>query len=82
MKIKVVGIQVQDYKLDNGYTFKGRKLHAIDLSSETTGQVGNQVMNLKIADDCPLASVPIEIGNEYNVYFGPNGKLDEIFPSK
>lgn len=80
MKIKVVGIQVQDYTLDNGYKFKGKKIHALDLSSETVGQVGYQVTNLKISDDSALANVPIEIGCEYTVYFTNKGALDTIIP--
>lgn len=80
MKIKVVGIQVQDYKLDNGYTFKGRKLHAIDLDSVTNGQIGNQVINLKIADDSVLAAVPVEVGETYTAYFTNKGTLDTLIP--
>lgn len=33
MKVRIVGIQSQDYKLDNGYEFKGNKIHALDLDS-------------------------------------------------
>ena len=31
MLMKIVGVQEQDYKMDNGYSFKGKKIHAIDL---------------------------------------------------
>ena len=81
MKIKLVGIQPQDYKLDNGYSFKGNKLHAIDLDTVPTGQIGNQVINsIKIAEDSPLYSVPLEIGKTYTVYFTQKGQIDALIP--
>lgn len=81
MKIKIVGIQPQDYKLDNGYAFKGVKVHAIDLETLPNGQVGNQVINsIKIPEGSPLSQVPLEIGKTYTVYFTQKGQLDTILP--
>lgn len=81
MKIKLIGIQEQDYTLENGYSFKGKKLHAVDLDTLPAGQIGNQVINnIKIAEDSPLAAVPLEVGNTYTVYFNQYGKLDTIIP--
>ncbi len=78
MTIKVVGIENQDYKLDNGYAFKGKKIHCVDLDSEKKGLVGNLTTVFKIADDSPLAVIPIEIGGEYTVFFNQKGALDYI----
>lgn len=78
MKIKVVGIESQDYKLDNGYAFKGKKIHCVELDSVKKGLVGNLTTVFKVADDSPLASTPIEIGNEYTVFFNQKGALDYI----
>ena len=82
MKIKLLGIENQDYKLDNGFAFKGKKLHALDIDTQLPGQIGNQVLNIKIPDDSPSSSVPLEVGQTYTVYFTPKGKLDTIFVSK
>lgn len=78
MVVKIVGIQNQDYKLDNGYAFKGKKLHVIDCESVPNGLEGNLVTTLKIADDSPMANVPVEIGKRYTVYFNQKGGLDYI----
>ena len=81
MKIKLIGIQEQDYTLENGYSFKGKKLHAVDLDTLPSGQIGNQVINnIKIAEDSPLSAVPLEVGKTYTVYFNQYGKLDTIIP--
>lgn len=81
MKIKVVGIENQDYKMDNGYEFKGRKLHCLDLETERQGLIGNKITNIKIADNSPLANEPLEVGKDYIVYFTQKGSLDFIRPS-
>lgn len=78
MKIKIVGVQEQDYKLDNGYAFKGRKIHAIDLDSSPAGLTGNVVINLKIPADSPFATLPLVVGSTYVCYFTQKGALDFI----
>ena len=78
MVVKIVGIQSQDYKLDNGYSFKGKKLHCIDCETKPNGLTGNTVTTLKIADDSPMASLPIEVGKMYTTYFNQKGGLDYI----
>lgn len=82
MKIKLIGIQEQEYTLDNGYYFNGKKLHVIDLDSAPEGQIGNQVTNFKISNDSQLASIPLECGATYEVYFNNKGKLDALIPLK
>lgn len=81
MKVRVVGVQKQEYKLDNGYEFKGRKLHCIDLDSNRSDLDGCLVMNVKIANESPLSSVPISVGSEYVCYFNQKGALDYIAPA-
>lgn len=78
MKIKVVGIQSQDYKLDNGYAFKGRKLHCVDLDSKRTDLSGNLTLTVKVADSSSLGTMPIEVGKEYTCYFDQKGALDYL----
>lgn len=78
MKIKIVGIQKQDYKLDNGYSFKGLKLHCIDCDTKPEGLIGDVVTNIKISDDSRLSSVPVAVGETYVVYFNQKGGLDFI----
>lgn len=78
MKIKVVGIQNQNYRMDNGYSFKGRKLHCVDIDSERSDLDGNLTLTIKVADDSPLGSIPIEVGKEYTCYFNQKGALDYL----
>lgn len=80
MKVRVVGIQSQKYKLDNGYEFEGRKLHCIDVDSERSDLEGNLVMNMKIPSNSPLGQFPIEVGGEYVCYFNQKGALDYLAP--
>lgn len=81
MKVQIVGIQAQDYTLDNGYSFHGDKVHAIDLETVGNGQVGNQVTTFKIPSSKTLA-YPLEVGKEYTVYFTQKGAVDLITPVK
>lgn len=80
MKVRIVGIQAQDYKLDNGYEFKGNKIHALDLDSKPDGLTGHLTMTMKIKASDPLSSVPLSVGDEYNVYFNQKGGVDFIAP--
>lgn len=80
MKVRIVGIQAQDYKLDNGYEFKGNKIHALDLDSKPDGLIGHLTMTMKIKASDPLSSVPLSVGDEYNVYFNQKGGVDFIAP--
>ena len=78
MLIKVVGIQSQDFTLDNGYHFSGKKYHAIDMETSVPGQDGNQVMTFKIPSDHKLAAVPVEVGKTYHMYCDQKGRPDFI----
>ena len=53
MLCKVVGVQKQDFTLDNGYHFAGRKVHAIDLERQADGLDGNTVTMFKLSNDIP-----------------------------
>lgn len=79
MIAKVVGVQHQDYKLDNGYAFKGIKVHAIDTMTMNSGLEGQLTTTFKIAADSPLINVP-QVGKEYTVYFNQKGGVDFISP--
>ena len=75
MKIKVVGVQQQNFTLDNGYHFDGRKVHGIDLDKKPDGLVGNVVTQFKLSnEDTKLAMLMVEVGKTYNVYFEQDGK--------
>ena len=78
MIIKVIGIQEQDYKLENGYAFKGKKIHAADMSTKGEGLSGHLVLNMKISADDILGKLPIEVGKMYTVYFDQKGRLDYL----
>lgn len=78
MRVKVVGIENQNYKLDSGYEFKGKKIHCIDLDTEKQTLDGNLTTVFKISDDSTLALVPIHVDSEYTVFFNQKGALDYI----
>lgn len=82
MLVKIVGVQAQDYKLDNGYAFKGDKVHCIDLETTADGQNGNRVMDFKIPAGSPLASVPIQVGATYKLYFNHKKQADFLILDK
>ena len=82
MKIKITGVQPQSYTLDNGFSFTGQKVHAIDLDTKSDGQIGNQVMTFRLDSDSPLTSVPLIVGDDYTIYFTPKGKVDFLAPYK
>lgn len=75
MKCKIVGVQVMDFTLDNGYHFAGKKIHAIDLDKAPNGLTGNVVTTFKIPDDNPrLALMQIRPDEVYTIYFEQDGK--------
>ena len=78
MLVQIVGIQSQDYKMDNGYSFKGNKIHAIDLDSQPDGLNGHLTTTMKISLESPLANVPLAVGKKYTVYFNQKGGVDFI----
>lgn len=78
MKIRVVGVQNQDYKLDSGFSFKGVKVHAIDMDSKDACLQGNLTTTIRLAHDSPFP-VP-EVGKEYSVYFTQKGAVDYLAP--
>lgn len=78
MLMKIVGVQEQDYKMDNGYSFKGKKIHAIDLDTKNQGQMGNIVTTFKVSAESPLYSTPIYIDSVYKCYFTQKGALDNM----
>ena len=80
MKVKIVGIQPQSYTLDNGYSFTGVKYHAIDLDTVINGLIGSVVTSFRVSSDSHLASIPVEVGKEYNIYFTQKGAVDYISP--
>lgn len=81
MKVRIVGVQNQDYKMDNGYEFKGRKLHCVDVDTERNDLTGNLTLTMKIPDDSHLGAIPIEVGGEYTVYFNQKGGVDYLVPA-
>lgn len=78
MLIKIVGIEHQDYKLDNGYSFKGIKLHAEDMSTLKEKLEGNLTTTIKIAEDSPHFSRDFRVGTYHRCYFTQKGTLDCI----
>ena len=76
MLLRIVGLQRQDFKMDNGYEFHGYKFHCVDESTENKELQGRQVVNFKVGDDHPIASMPVHLGRLYKVYFDQKGRLD------
>lgn len=82
MQIKLVGVQPMDFTLDNGYHFDGIRIHAIDLETMADGQIGNQIMDFKIPSSSPLMNTPLQVGEEYTVYFTKKGAPDFLVKSE
>lgn len=78
MLLKIVGVQPQDYTMDNGYSFKGNKIHVIDMETKVEGMLGNQVSDFKIPISSPLYAMPLSIGSVYRCYFDKKGRPEEI----
>lgn len=76
MLMQIVGVQPQDYTLDNGYSWKGLKVHAVDLESQTDGLYGNLTVTFKIGTNHPLYNTPIQIGKKYKCFFNLKKELD------
>lgn len=74
MRCKVVGVQEQDFTLDNGYHFAGCKVHVLDLDKKPDGLTGHLTSTFKISKDSPYASTPILVGDIYSVFFEQDGR--------
>lgn len=78
MVIKIIGIEKQDYKLDNGYAFQGLKIHAADLETVKNSLVGNLTTTIKIPAESPFYNEGYAVGECYRCYFTQKGALDYI----
>ncbi len=81
MKIKIVGIEDQNYKLDNGYSFDGLKLHCLDVETKKDKLIGNVTTTIRVPRDFPQAT-SLMVGMECSVYFNQKGQLDFLQPVK
>lgn len=79
MKIKIVGIQDQNYKLDNGYAFDGFKVYCIDVETASENLIGNVTTTLRIPRNSPFAA-NLAVDQVYNVYFTQKGAVDFLQP--
>lgn len=77
MKVKIVGFENMKYDFDN-VKFEGRKFHAIDIETESSGLTGQKVTTFKMDKDHPMYTVPITPGKVYTVYFDQKKNLDFI----
>jgi len=87
MKVKLLGILRQDYDLTNngGPKFNGHVLQCVTVGEEKEGLQGQLIKQIKIPDSDKCATVPLELGKMYTVYFDDKKKLDylaEYNPSK
>lgn len=78
MKVKIVGIQEMKFTLDNGYSFEGKKFHAIDTETEKDGLLGKLTTTFKLSKEHPFYNAPVVVGKNYTVYFDQKGGLDFI----
>ena len=78
MKVKILGILRQEYDLtrDGGPKFSGNNIQCVTVGEDKDGLVGELVKTIKIADNDKLATIPLEIGETYTVYFDDKKKLD------
>ncbi len=79
MKIKVIGIERQDYDFD-GMKFNGHKIHCAKIEEEIDGLIGVKVTHIKIPDGHKCADIPLKVGEKYTVYFDDKKKVDYIAP--
>lgn len=78
MIVKVVGIEKQDFKFDDGTRYSGNKIHAIESDYTSDGLSGQRVVVLKVSDKSRFADFPFVLGQEYSVFFSLKGALDYV----
>ena len=82
MIIKVIGIETQDFRFDDGKEYKGKKLHVANVDEHKENLVGCLVSVIKIPATSEFFSVPIEPDKLYNVFFDQKGKVAYLAPNK
>lgn len=80
MKVKLLGIMRQEYDFtrEGGTKFCGNVLQCVTDGEEKSGLVGELVKTIKIDDSDKLATIPLEIGKTYTVFFDDKKKLDYL----
>lgn len=79
MRIQVVGIEDQNYKIEEtGYSFDGYKVHCIDMQTvKNDKQKGCLTFTTKVDRNSPVAK-ELLVGKQYDIYFDLKGKNIEF----
>lgn len=76
MLVRIVGLQRQDWKMDDGFEFHGYKFHCVDEGTQNKDLQGRMVLEFKVPDGHPLSSMPIQLNKLYKAYFNNRKQLD------
>ena len=75
MVVKIVGIETQDFTFDDGKTYKGKKLHVVNVDEHKENLVGSPVSVIKIPATNEYYTVPIDVDKLYTVFYDQKGKV-------
>lgn len=82
MTIKVIGVENQNFKFNDGKQYTGKKIHCAVVDQHNDGLVGCPVEVIKISSSNEFYSVPIDVDKLYVVFFDQKGKVAYFAPSK
>lgn len=82
MIVKIVGIETQDFTFDDGKTYRGKKLHVVNVDEHKNNLVGSPVSVIKISATSEFYTVPIEPDKLYNIFFDQKGKVAYLAAQK
>ena len=82
MIVKIVGIETQDFTFDDGKTYKGKKLHVVNVDEHKENLVGSPVSVIKIPATSPFYTVSIEPDKLYDIFFDQKGKVAYVAAHK
>lgn len=82
MTIKIVGIENQNFKFDDGKTYTGKKLHVVVEDEHKDGLIGCPVSVVKINGSSEFYNVPLELDKLYVCFFDQKGKLAYLAAQK
>lgn len=82
MTIKIVGIENQNFKFDDGKTYTGKKLHCVCVDEHKDGLIGCTVSVIKISGASEFYNVPLDLDKLYVCFFDLKGKLAYLAAQK
>ena len=82
MIVKVIGIETQDFRFDDGKEYKGKKLHVANVDEHKENLVGCPVSVIKIPATSEFYNLPLELDKLYLCFFDQKGKLAYLAAQK